>query len=76
MVTSIQSIQGTVITLPVGRNAGIHSGDRLVIVEKGNPLNILGTLQITQVSESRASGMTDIDAETLGISPTDVVRSW
>jgi len=47
-----------------------------VIVEKGNPLNILGTLQITQVSESRASGMTDIDAETLGISPTDVVRSW
>lgn len=76
MITSISAIQGNVITLPVGRNAGIHSGDRLVIVEKDNPLNILGTLQITQVSNTRASGMTDIDAATLGINSTDLVRSW
>lgn len=76
MVTTIAAIQGNVITLPVGRNAGINAGDRLVIVEKDNPLNILGTLQITQVSATRASGMTDVDASTLGINSTDLVRSW
>ncbi len=76
MVTGIDSIQGNVVTLPVGRNAGIHSGDRLVIVEKENPLNILATLQITQVSNTRASGMTDVDASLLGIQTTDLVRSW
>ena len=76
MTTTIESIDGNVVTLPVGRNAGIHSGDRLVVVQKGNPLNILGTLQITQVSGTRASGMTDVDAETLGITITDLVRSW
>ena len=76
MTTTIRSIQGNVITLPVGRNAGIHSGDRLIIVEQGNPLNILGTLQMTQVSGTQSAGMTDIDAKTLGINITDLVRSW
>lgn len=76
MVTTIDSIRGNSITLPVGSNAGIHSGDRLVIVERDNPLNILGTLQITQVSATRASGMTDVDADVLGIQSTDLVRSW
>ncbi len=76
MVTTIRSIQGNTITLPVGRNAGIHSGDRLVIVEKDNPLNILGTLQITQVTNTHASGMTDIEADVLGIQADDLVRSW
>ncbi len=76
MTTTILSIQDNVITLPVGSNAGIHPGDRLIIVEQNNPLKILGTLQITQVSTTRASGMTDVDASTLGISITDLVRSW
>ena len=76
MTTSISTIQDHLITLPVGRNAGIHSGDRLIIVARDNPLNILGTLQMTQVSETRSAGMTDIDAKTLGIHTTDLVRSW
>jgi TolB-like protein len=76
MITSIGSIQGNTITLPVGSNAGIHPGDRLVIVERNNPLNILGTLQITQVSTTHASGMTDVEASVLGIQTTDLVRSW
>ncbi len=76
MVTPIAAIDGNVITLPVGRNSGIHAGDRLIVVELGNPLNILATLQITQVSATRSSGMTDIDAAVLGITVNDQVRSW
>ncbi|MBT7006847.1 MAG: hypothetical protein HN963_07985 [Thiotrichales bacterium] len=76
MTTTISSIKDNTITLPVGRNGGIHAGDRLVIVEQNSPLTILGILQITQVSATRSSGMTDIDPSILGITKSDLVRSW
>ncbi len=76
MSAPILAIQGNTITLPAGENSGIHMGDRLIVVERNNPLSILGVLQITQVSATRATGVTDVDANTLGISEDDLVRSW
>lgn len=76
MSTSILAIDGNRITLPVGRNADLHRGDRLIVVDRNDPLQVLGVLQITELSGNRSIGVTDVDAERLGITTTDLVRSW
>ena len=76
MSTSIIAIDGNRITLPVGHSADLHRGDRLVVVDQNDPLKILGVLQIIEISGNRAVGITDVDAQVLGITTTDRVRSW